>query len=545
MFDVLPPELVLSILSYLPIRQLQRLCQVSKFWNLFLTTNEEKIYHAAAILHGFVPPQTKSLDSIRMPKWLEDVHSWKAFCHKYFKTDRRWEGQEPSYSSHVGAAGKAVWRFKVDEEQQTVISTHFDGGLRVSPFESCGSDILWLLPHSEVHGYAHVEFTNGFMVFTRRGDAIDVWRRKRDARNAFRPPTLYNDYIQLRAQNIAWQSGLSISQDDRGAFVPWTTILPSHSIHALRAVNSKLLLASQRVGEAYVYDLPTGQLLQTIQFRDREDPLVDVSYVELGQRHAFICTRSDVLIFPLDPSSSHVRASLRFPTDVEGLDEVFRQKTYSLKYSDFGEPIYASTIPRRSNLVPCVLSRETPDDPVIWHCNAVHVSPCGSHFITTDGLGNICIVRDFERALREGTSLRDNITIVNMGFPIMYLAYENDHRIAVYVDDRGVFVLPHIMDVTVSIDTYTMEPVKDMVVLHARQDLHLGVVQLCSCLQLSRSELWYSWTRMHTRPGRCHYFTKTSDLELGIANNVLRRIDFSNSSEPQTQPRILNQGSLS
>lgn len=154
----------------------------------------------------------------------------------------------------------------------------------------------------------------------------------------------------------------------------------------------------------------------------------------------------------------------------------------------------------------------------------MHVSPCGSHFVAADAAGNICIVRDFERALRTGTPLRDNIIIVNVGYPIRYLAYDDDHRIAVYVDvrfdhlsckcatkdlipslkDHGVFVLPHIMNVTVPIRTYTMEPVdsEDMVVLHVQQNLYSGLVQLCSCLQLTRSELWYTWTRMHTRPGQ-------------------------------------------
>lgn len=73
--------------------------------------------------------------------------------HKFYKTHLRWEGQESSYSSHVGTAGKAVWRFKIDEEQETVITTHFDGGLRVAPIESSGSDILWLLPHVRMSPY--------------------------------------------------------------------------------------------------------------------------------------------------------------------------------------------------------------------------------------------------------------------------------------------------------------------------------------------------------------------------------------------------------
>lgn len=206
------------------------------------------------------------------------------------------------------------------------------------------------------------------MVFTRRGDSLDIWRRKRDVRNVCRPSTLYNDSIQLRAGRIAWQSELSTSQDDRGAFVPWTVISPSNPTHALRAIHSKLLIASQTAGEAYIYDLPTGQFIQSVRFRGREDPLVDVNYVELGRRHAFVCTQNDVLVLPLDPADACTH--LQFPTDVEGIDHVFDKKTYCLNYSDSGRPLYALSGNKKSILTPCVLSNEPPSDPFIWHPNA-------------------------------------------------------------------------------------------------------------------------------------------------------------------------------
>lgn len=215
-----------------------------------------------------------------------------------------------------------------------------------------------------------MEFTDGFVVFTRRGEIVDVWRRKRDVKHiTSRPSTLYNDFVQLRARRIAWQSELSASQDDRGAFVPWTVISPPNPTRALRAVHSKLLLASQVAGEAYLYDLLTGQLIQSIQFRTREDPVVDVNYVDFSQRHAFICTHSDVLIFPLDPSDTSTL--LRFPTNVAGISQVFAKATYCLKYSDSGNPIHATNTENETSLlIPCVVVNETPSEPGIWHCNA-------------------------------------------------------------------------------------------------------------------------------------------------------------------------------
>lgn len=81
MLGVLPPEIILSILCYLPIQQLQRLCRVSKPWRCFMKTNKENIFHAAAILHGFIPSRTKTIDSAPVPKkWSEDIHTWSELC---------------------------------------------------------------------------------------------------------------------------------------------------------------------------------------------------------------------------------------------------------------------------------------------------------------------------------------------------------------------------------------------------------------------------------------------------------------------------------
>jgi hypothetical protein len=63
----------------------------------------------------------------------------------------------------------------------------------------------------------------------------------------------------------------------------------------------------------------------------------------------------------------------------------------------------------------------------------VHVSPCGSHFATIDQEGCLCIVRNFEKALRDNGSLLENTTILDMDQPITNLAFEDDKRIVVYV----------------------------------------------------------------------------------------------------------------
>ena len=81
MLGVIPPEVILTILSFLPFRQLHRLRLVSKSWNKFIYLNESSIYHAAAILHDFVPANTCILDPrLHDVSGISLVNSWKDLC---------------------------------------------------------------------------------------------------------------------------------------------------------------------------------------------------------------------------------------------------------------------------------------------------------------------------------------------------------------------------------------------------------------------------------------------------------------------------------
>ena len=71
--------------------------------------------------------------------------------------------------------------------------------------------------------------------------------------------------------------------------------------------------------------------------------------------------------------------------------------------------------------------------------SSVHVSPCGSHFVTVDERGCLCIVRNFEKALHDGVSLLEDITILDMRRSIVNLAFEENKRIVVYVRVSAIF----------------------------------------------------------------------------------------------------------
>lgn len=83
MLDILPPELVVATLSYIPLQTLAVLCRAATVWHAFITSNESSIYRNAAFLHNFITHNDATLDLI-----LNDHHgqlwngvaSWKEFC---------------------------------------------------------------------------------------------------------------------------------------------------------------------------------------------------------------------------------------------------------------------------------------------------------------------------------------------------------------------------------------------------------------------------------------------------------------------------------
>lgn len=81
MLGVTPPEIILAILSFLPLRQLQRFLLVSKNWNDFVHSNESSIYHAAAILHDFIPANLYLPDAkVSDVPWITNINTWKDLC---------------------------------------------------------------------------------------------------------------------------------------------------------------------------------------------------------------------------------------------------------------------------------------------------------------------------------------------------------------------------------------------------------------------------------------------------------------------------------
>jgi len=83
MLHILPVEISLVVLSYLPLPTLCPLPSLSRKWSDFFSDNQSTIFHNAAILHGYIHPETLLLeDALSTHKgspW-DGATDWKDFC---------------------------------------------------------------------------------------------------------------------------------------------------------------------------------------------------------------------------------------------------------------------------------------------------------------------------------------------------------------------------------------------------------------------------------------------------------------------------------
>ena len=93
LLNSLPPEIVLQILSHLPVSSLAIIHALSRAWNSFLLHHETTIYRYAACLHGIIQDDAASFDAATLrqrysQRVLRNVDSWKALCTIHLRLQR-------------------------------------------------------------------------------------------------------------------------------------------------------------------------------------------------------------------------------------------------------------------------------------------------------------------------------------------------------------------------------------------------------------------------------------------------------------------------
>ncbi|KAH9000891.1 hypothetical protein EDB86DRAFT_471386 [Lactarius hatsudake] len=306
MLHVLPTEMTLNVLSHLPIPSLLSLSALSRQWLDFFTTNQSEIFHSAALLHEYIQPEL-SLDdalSVNTSRPWAGSTSWKDFCHRSFQLRKNWEGKGRAVMRVLSPPGFNVHRIKVDEKAGICITTHIGGGLSVIHLFS--STVLWCLPLAYVRPYAHCEYDNGYLVFDREDGSKEVWRLASDLSTerevaADAPPDNRQMDASARAVMVYHQYA------PRGQFRPWALLTFPEATCAYRLAYPTLICASD--DHAFLHDVRTGSLVQTIGIDIR---LLELSYVDVNERHAFVSEQDGVHVFSRE-SGSEV---LQIPADV-------------------------------------------------------------------------------------------------------------------------------------------------------------------------------------------------------------------------------------
>ncbi|KAF8650742.1 hypothetical protein AX16_005054 [Volvariella volvacea WC 439] len=209
-FLELPVELILRIITFLPIPSvlsLRVVCQTLRD-TIDLKQNEQWIFHQIAYRNGWIDKLEKGYEEGVTKRYsIKALHGtdgkrWKSFCKRRFKIDNAWRGTPKSRCRlrQYPATGDSVHRIKVDEEEGFMINTNSTGGLFVTSIDYGFS--MWSLPNAYVRGYAHCEYSKGYLIFDRTTGEKEVWRLKRH---------IIDEHIAGSSQAIEMPSGASLS----------------------------------------------------------------------------------------------------------------------------------------------------------------------------------------------------------------------------------------------------------------------------------------------------------------------------------------------
>ncbi|KAI0359683.1 hypothetical protein OH77DRAFT_1518061 [Trametes cingulata] len=436
--DVLPTELILRVLSYLPLQSLRNVRLLARRWNDFVVANQSTIYHHAALLHNFIDsldtllPQAKEA---RCLKFLEDVPDWYQYCQKYFQLQKNWTGAGVGGTpKFYGGHPYDIHRIKVDEKHGLVITTHEFGGLTV--FDMDTSEVLWRLSTGYVRRYAHCEYENGFLIFDRIGISKEVWRLETLYDAAEEPTRWRPDQDQLNA----WQTAsLQYSASaPRGHFRPWALIETPEFGRAYRFVYPGLLVSGLR--KAYVWDVRTGELILELENVQGDTPVGDINYVELSAKHVFVCSSSALRVFSREnrslileiPSYQLVYSDVRLAVK---LDRAVARHGIASP----GEIVYLPGEPTQTTALYTASYAEF---------SSVHVSRDGRDIVAQLSDSRQIVICDFMRVVRGEVPLEKAVLEIGKTLPqrqsmdehfSIYLALE--HGRAGIATTSGVYVL--------------------------------------------------------------------------------------------------------
>jgi F-box-like len=360
MLDILPVELSLSVLSYLPLQTLSSLPALSRQWFDFISANQSTIFRNAAILHGYAHPGTLLLeDALSAHKgspW-DGTTDWKDFCksgspvvalnglfraplapgllvplrvtvlifvgRRSFQLRKNWDGHGRIVARLVTPAGGDVHRIKVDEKFGICITTRMLGGLAVTHLFT--GTLLWSLPlvrvrysipppsrstpqplngllQFYVRSRAHCEYENGYLIFDRLDDNKEVWRLVSDNDDDSAVDGGNDcDVVAAHAPPDEAQRRVSaVAATMHRRYAPRGHFRPWAKLTFPETTHAYRFayptLLCANQEHAFLHDVRTGALVQTIDL-DLHERVEPVCYVDVNDRHVFVCDPEELHVF--------------------------------------------------------------------------------------------------------------------------------------------------------------------------------------------------------------------------------------------------------
>ncbi|KAH9962255.1 hypothetical protein BC827DRAFT_1199936 [Russula dissimulans] len=481
MLHILPVEISLQVLSYLPIPSLCSLPAVSRQWFNFSSANQSAIFCRAAILHGYAQPGTTLLEDAlsvcRGSPW-EGAADWKDFCRRSVQLRKNWEGHGRVVARLITPPIRDVHRIKVDERVGICITTHIFGGLFVTHLFS--NAVLWSLPQYYVRRFAHCEYERGYLVFDCTDGQKEVWRLASDFAPAqasagadevapYAPPNA--DLVRTSALVAAIHG----STAPRGHFRPWAKLSSAEPTVAYRLAYPTLVSAGE--GRAFLHDVRTGALVQTVEIDVRS-----ICYVDVDERYLFVCGLRALHVFSRAGTEGEAAGAevLRVPNDIAVRNVVSTALHVPHVYDDYDRP-FVEAVPLRTG---------TESDHPRPTFVAAHVSRDGRDLVVLTSKIRVLVIRDFERICRGEISLEDAGQIVRLSprDKCHYLAFEHGRVCIASVGGLYIFTV----DRDTSIDSLKVVLVRPF--LGSTTPQHA-----ISCMQLTDRRIYFTWDEPNRR----------------------------------------------
>lgn len=249
-----------------------------------------------------------------------------------------------------------------------------------------------------------------------------MWRREADHISSPLPACAPSDEQLATKADAFAPSGppgpVSTADGTWGVFTPFCTLQTPRPTQATRFVYPTLAVVTGDGRNAYLFDVPTATLTQTINIHPPGSTTTEeVRYVEISARHVFICTsvglriisrRTGKVVCIVDPA--------KMP-----LPDLASLYASSWPHATAVEMFFSRGICGVGGANKTAL--RAPRTPFC----AVHVSPCGNHFVSVTPTGYVLLVPNFEQAIKaEGdqANLEGGGYVLKLSAGIVYMAFD-------------------------------------------------------------------------------------------------------------------------